>query len=309
METEVRETDYLTRRRPWTAVFLSLLMPGLGQIYCGSFITGLVIIAVVAFFTTVAWVVGISHEATPFIPFTILMWGVASLATVLAAIDAYRRARRTRYDYPLKDYNHWVVYLLLIWISGAGWIVYAFYFRESVARAYRIATQSMVPTIRRGDQAIANRMAYDSHDPQIGDVVAFDNPANRQQTFIKRIVALGGDTVEVRNGRLLINGRMLETERVGSETIIIEGKKVEGEIFMETNRDAKYQIFLAENESETPPQDFGPVTVPGYYIFVMGDNRNISEDSRSFGALSVGALKGKYTQVYWPPAHWKSLRP
>ena len=139
--------------------------------------------------------------------------------------------RRIRYDYTLKDYNHWAVYLMLIWISGAGCTGYAYYLKTIVGD-FRIPKNTMAPTIMAGDRVFSNNMAYDQKNPEYGDVVLFKNPENRKIKYIKRVVALGGDTVEMKDGQLLINGNALEREPVGTKTLWMDKKQVEGECFL-----------------------------------------------------------------------------
>jgi signal peptidase I len=113
-------------------------------------------------------------------------------------------------------------------------------------------------------------------------------------------VALGGDTVEYKNGQLLINGFPLERQWV--KTMALPGKeKIESDIFYETNNGVRYQVLIAKS---SPPADFGPVTVPPYHCFVMCDNRNELGDSRQFGSISTGAIRGKFRYLYWPRKDW-----
>lgn len=295
METD--EKNYPNRRKPWVAVFLSLVMPGLGQVYCGDIKNGIVIMLVIAMCSSI-WMLGTMFEKTLILPFFVMMWGVVLLATVFAAIDAYRRARRTRYDYKLKAYNRCGIYLALIWIAGAGTIGYTAIVKLNMCEAFVIGSDSMAPTILKGDRVLAGKMAYTRNDPQHGDVVLFKDPKNRRINNVKRAIALGGDILEVRNGKLLINGQALKTEWIEKKTILVGKKKIEGDIFWETNGNARYQIFIAEKKSERG--NIGSVTVPPYHCFVMGDNRNYSNDSRDYGGLSLGAIKGKFRSIYWP---------
>jgi len=298
---EAQESNRSNRRRPWVAVFLSLAMPGLGQIYCGDIRSGIVIMLVIAVLSS-CWVVGMMHEGTPALTFLLMMWGIILLATVFAAIDACRRARRTRYDYTLKDYNHWDIYLSLIWIAGAGTLGYTAFVKTNLFEAFRVPAWSMAPTIMAGDRLTASKIAYRKAEPKHGDVVLFKNPADRSMNYVKRIVALGDDTVEIRNGQLLINGRALERQWVRKKTFAMGKETLEGDVFRETNGDCRYQIFVSKETSDTAAgeRDFGPVTVPPYHCFVMGDNRNRSIDSRNFGAISLGAINGKFQAIYWP---------
>ncbi|MHC4743015.1 MAG: signal peptidase I [Planctomycetota bacterium] len=305
---EVHEDNYPNRRQPWVAVFLSLVMPGLGQIYCGDIRSGIVIMLVIAVLSS-AWVVGMMHESTPALPFLLMMWGIISLATAFAAIDACRRARRTRYDYQLKDYNHWGIYLSLIWIAGAGTIGYTVYVKTNLLEAFAIPANSMAPTIMAGDRCTASKIAYRKTDPKRGDVVLFKNPANRTMNYIKRIVAIEGEKLEIRNGELLINDRALKREWIQKKTLATEKEKIEGDIFWETNGDARYRILISKGKEDATggQQDFGPVTVPPHHCFVMGDNRNHSIDSRNFGTISFGAINGKFQAIYWPYRNWALL--
>lgn len=295
---ETNENNYPNRRKPWVAIFLTMVMPGLGHVYCGCIVRGLVIMAAMAFVTS-SWVFGmIIQGATPLINTIVVIWGMVMIVSVFIAIDAYRRARRTRYDYKRKDYNHWVIYIALIWIAGAGTIGYTAIVKKNICEAFVIPVDSMAPTIMAGDRALADKIIYTRNDPQHGDVVLFKNPKNRKINYIKRIVALGGDTLEVKNGKLIINEQPLKTEWIEKKTISINKKNVDGDIFWETNGNARYQIFIAEKKSERG--NIASVTVPTYHCFVMGDNRNYSEDSRYFGTLSLGAIKGKFRSIYWP---------
>ena len=309
-QDNIREADYPNRRRPWVAVFLSLLMPGMGQIYCGSMANGLTLMLIVIMCSTM-WMFGMMidkvREGTP-MAFFLMMWGLVLLTTIVATVDAYRRARRTKYDYVLKDYNNWEVYLVLLWICGAGTFGFTAMIKLNLFEAFRVPVNSMAPTIMAGDRVFANKTAYNKHNPQYGDVVLFNNPENRKNN-IKRIIALGGDTVEIRDGQLLINGNVLERKQAGTKTVRMANLKVEGKLFWERNGDTQYQIFVSEPEIENKmlTKDFGPVTVPEYHCFVMGDNRNYSKDSRTYGCLSLGALKGRFTQIYWPPRRWTTL--
>jgi signal peptidase I len=201
--------------------------------------------------------------------------------------------------------------MALLWMSGAGTFGFTALIKKNLFEAFHITANSMAPTIMKGDRTIANKMIFNHNNPEYGDVVLYKNPENRRGSRIKRVVALGGDTVEIKDGQLLINGILLEREPAGTKTLRMGEHVAEGDIFWESNGNARYQIFVSEQEIEekTQQRDFGPVTVPQYHCFVMGDNRNHSEDSRQFGSLSYGELKGRFTQVYWPLKHWTTLNP
>lgn len=310
MNTNKTESAYPHRRRPWLAVFLSLIMPGMGHIYCGNMVRGIVIILLMTLFP-LGWIRAMMiNKPTPIV-YCFVMWAIVLLTIVLAAIDAYRLARRTRFDYQLKDYNRWTTYLALIWIGGAGTLGYAIMIRDNMFEPFRVPSLSMAPTIIYNDRIIANKLTYRKQDPKRGDVVLFNQPDNLRVNNIKRIVALGGDTVEMKEGQLFINGEVLERRLVEQRTIISPEESVTGDVFWETNGEARYQIFVSEKPwgKQMKPDNFGPMTIPDYHCFVLGDNRRCSYDSRHFGTLSLGALWGRDQYIYWPPPHWANISP
>ena len=141
-----------------------------------------------------------------------------------------------------------------------------------LVKPFFIPSESMVPTLQKGDRVLVNRLAYQfGSRPQRGDVVVFLSPVPGYTDLIKRVVAVAGDRVEVREGKLWIDGQaQVEPYVNGGET--------------------------AGSMSEQ--------TVPAGDVFVMGDNRNDSADSRVFGAIGRDTIVGKALAVYWPLDHF-----
>ena len=147
--------------------------------------------------------------------------------------------------------------------------------RPFVLEAFRIPSESMVPTLLVGDRVFVNKFIYRFIEPERGDVVVFESVNGGEEDLIKRIVAVAGDEVEVRNGTLLVNGQEQE------------------------------EPYLNEN---LPFDDsYGPTRVPGGNVFVMGDNRANSADSRVFGSLPVENIEGEAFMRFWPPLRIGSL--
>lgn len=143
--------------------------------------------------------------------------------------------------------------------AGLGKIVFlALLFRAFVAQAYVIPSESMQPTLEVGDHVYVNRLSYRFGAPQRGDIVVFDHPQQHGTDLIKRVVALGGDEVEGRDGQVWVNGR-----------------------------------------AGGPSFDFSARKVPPDNLFVMGDNRDNSSDSRSWGFLPLGLVQGRAFVVWW----------
>jgi len=141
--------------------------------------------------------------------------------------------------------------------------------RAYIVEARVIPSGSMLPTIQLNDRVLVNKFIYRFQQPERLDVIVFEPPVEtgQKEDFIKRIIALPGDEVEVRGGQVFINGEAL------TETYLFE----------------------------KPLYRFGPVTVPANSYFVMGDNRNHSYDSPLWNAwLTFDHIKGKAFYTYWP---------
>lgn len=149
---------------------------------------------------------------------------------------------------------------------------------KSTMQGYTVQYSSMLPSIEDGDWILVNKASYFFSDPERGDVVVFE-PGDRvhsEYPFIKRVVALPGETVEMLDGEVYIDGSKITELYVYSD---------------ETNANA----------------DFGPERMrPGQY-FVMGDNRNNSNDSRAWGPIDREDIIGKAGFVYWPPEKWGTV--
>ena len=150
-------------------------------------------------------------------------------------------------------------------------IVVAWLIKTFIVQPFYIPSSSMEPTLLPGDRVLVSKLSYRFAEPKPGNVVVFIAPEPQgvvETDFIKRIVAISGMRVEETNGRLLIDG------------------KVQDEPF---------------TRPDNPTNNYGPSTVPANKVFVMGDNRGNSKDSRYFGPINRDDLVGKAFFVYWPP--------
>ncbi|MGB0134389.1 signal peptidase I [Dokdonella sp.] len=180
-------------------------------------------------------------------------------------------------------------------------------FRTAVADWNPVPTGSMRPTILEGDVVLVNRLAYDLKipltnlslarlgEPQRGDIATFSSPKDGTR-LIKRIVGLPGDTIEVRNNRLYVNGQRAaytELERVTEE--VRQGIYGEATRQIEQINGNRRQVqFFSTRGSDV---SFGPVQIPADQFFMMGDNRNNSEDSRYIGFIPRENLIGQAGHV------------
>ncbi len=184
--------------------------------------------------------------------------------------------------------GRWITELIVI-------VMIVLLIRTFVAQAYNIPSGSMKPTLLVGDFILVNKLVYRFSEPQRGDIVVFKYPIDPKIDFIKRIVALPGEEVEVRNNQVFINGKPLPLIEVGRgeengvRTVIYEEVLPEG---------IKHKVQFYE-DFPFSKRDFGPVVVPPNHYFVMGDNRDNSEDSRYWGFLPRENIVGKAFVIYF----------
>ncbi len=199
--------------------------------------------------------------------------------------------------------------MLLVLMGTGGSTQIAFNVKSTLLEAFRVPVASNYPTIVPNDRFLANKLAYKTSDTKRGDLIVFVNPEDRRINFIKRVVAIAGDTVEIKDGQLYVNDEKLQRHKLAQSTldnirVEVKGEPLEGDVFEETNGNAKYKIFLARHSPDTASSDFAKITVPKHHCFVLGDNRNLSRDSRHFGPIPLGTVKGRADYLYWPAKDW-----
>ena len=161
--------------------------------------------------------------------------------------------------------------------------ILALLIRTFLLGPYKIPTGSMRPTFLEGDRIFVDKVTYRFHEPQRGDIVVFKYPLDRKKDFVKRLVGLSKDQVEIREGKLWINGEMMETPPFSEHYYY--------------NRD---------------DWQFGKVgqaiKVPGDNFFVLGDNSAQSSDSRNWGFVPKKNMVGKAFFIWWPPNRIKLVK-
>ena len=160
-------------------------------------------------------------------------------------------------------------------------------------KPYRIPSESMASTLRPGDRVLVNRVIYRLRQPHRGDVMVFRYPEDRNVVFIKRIVGVPGDTLQVHEGRLWVNGRLADEPYVHRTTGRLDPTSASGPVAGSTMRE--------------PWSLARPYTVPPDSYFVMGDNRTDSDDSRFWGTVPRADIIGEGFVIYWPLGRWTAL--
>ena len=169
----------------------------------------------------------------------------------------------------LKPYNKWYLYLIIFLISNfAIQPLFSSSMKNNFFRAYKIPSSAMEPTLLVGDHLIANMGIYKKDKPNRGDIVIFEYPKDPSKDYIKRVIGLEGEKVEMVQNKIYINDTLLDDPW------------------------GYYQSVGGTN-------NFGPVVVPKDSLFVLGDNRNNSLDSRIWGYVNIKKLKGKALYIYW----------
>lgn len=289
-------------RSPLVAVTLSLAAAGLGQIYCGRIARGLVMFLGSLLFAPAIVVAALLPPAT-----VVLVGLILALLTVLgvyvfAVVDAFRLARRGRDLFQSMDYNHLLVYALFI-LVGLTYSAGGLYFlRSSVFEAFAIPTASEVPTLLPGDRILVNKTTYQRRFVRRGDEVVFRVRSEPGLNWVKRVIALPGDTVEVKDNEVVVNGQPLPREPAPLASLGTASPLVKGELFEETNAGRRYWILFASDTKPLP--DYPEAKVPDGMCFVLGDNRNNSRDSRTMGYVALGDVLGEVQYRYWPAATW-----
>jgi len=147
-------------------------------------------------------------------------------------------------------------------------VLFCFFLITFVAQAFRVQGTSMLPLLEDGERIIVNKFIYRFHRIERGDVVVFWYPKDPSVSFIKRVVGLSGDTVEIRSGVLYVNGQMV--------------------------REGYLSPRFRDNDTHLPSE-----VKKGYY-FVLGDHRNSSNDSRSWGEVPEKYIYGRAVFRFWP---------
>ncbi|MBN1895657.1 signal peptidase I [bacterium] len=295
MEKNVR----ISRRRWWLAGLLSYLVPGLGQVYNGQATKGLLFNFLMAtwgglVFSLVFFM--LKHPPARIRIFLFfLLFGISLLLHLLIILEAMHTAGKKGKGYPLQPYNRVIIYLAALLVSlGVDYSV-SKAVKEYVLKPFRIPSISMEPVLLSGDHLLSNQLHYADHNPSRGDVVIFLSHGQPGDYYIKRIIGLPGDTLEIRDKSVRINGKALDEPYVKHEDaqVIPAGAGI---------RDNLCPVVIRPDE-----------------YFVMGDNRDASLDSRHHGIVRRHQIKGKPMFVYfsWNEdlpkwkiwSRWASLRP
>jgi signal peptidase I len=299
-------SEIASRRVPWVALALSFLSAGVGHLYCGRIAKGLPLYFAWILVPLCGLIAAASPPSATGLALLLMLPAVAVLAVyVYAAFDAWRLAYKIGSDYSLRDYNRAGVYWLLIAVQIVFAIGLIAAVRGFVYEAFAVPTSSMSPTILEGDRFLARKLLPANYFPQRGDLIVYRNPMpTGAAKFVGRVVAVAGDHVEISGERVIINGNVLERDRVPQESLTLLGEQARGRVAYEVNSGRRYLVAYGDAaEDGREPEDF-EATIPERHVFVLGDNRDRARDSRHFGSVHAGDIVGYVDYVYWPAESW-----
>ena len=195
-------------------------------------------------------------------------------------------------------------------------LIIALLLRTFVVAAYKIPTGSMIPTLKIGDCLFAYKIPFGvripftknnliaPRMPRRGEVIVFRYPEDESLSFIKRVVGLPGDKIEIKQKHLFINDKMADYEPTTNETI---GDVPNKDLYLVQKEGFDGQWHQVMFRRGDDFDDYGPEVVPSGHLFVLGDNRNNSSDSHSWGLLPMDKVIGRAIVSYWPPSEWRII--
>jgi signal peptidase I len=267
-------------------VLLTLVFgPGAGQVIIGRIIRGVL-------WALVPWLVLVPMF------FVVGAWFILALPLVLLGAMVDAAVVRP----PAAGPRRWGPSLGICVALVVGGALLSTATRTFLFAAYRIPAGSMVPTLEVGDDLYVTKLPF---EPRLGDVILFRYPKKRERHYIKRVVAVGGDIIAFRNEQIILNGKPVprrplqgpceyrqppDPEQGG------EGKTVVCRAFEETLGGHRYHVIQGPTAA---PLDHLPVTVPPGHLFVMGDNRDNSHDSRFWGPVPPGDVVGRAASIWF----------
>lgn len=276
------------RRRPWLAMVLSLLAPGFGQMYCCSPKRAAAYAGAFA-----AWAI-VASILLPAV--NDLRWDVGwtlggAILCIVAAVDSWRLAKRTPHIV-LKQYNRWYVYLVGI-AAATGLSSLASANFDHRGESFYSASASMEPGMPRGERWIASKIELSKQLPERGSIIVFEHPTKPDVDYVKRLIALPGESVQMVDGYVMLDG-------VEAKRTVVE-QMDDGSVRYREVLPNGYSYDILEMPGVQSTDNTDMMVVPDDSVFVLGDNRDRSQDSRfgAMGPVPIDNIKGVAEFVLW----------
>lgn len=277
----MEKMDSLKPKEPLLAIILAIMVTGFGQVYAGRLRKG-ILFFFIPILISILLLLYVLNPQTTSNPLLLLILFIGISFAIFVIIDAYRCAKAYNADNNLNrsitagKRTFYIIGIIFIAFFNPSEIVtknIALYLRNNVAQAFKIPTETMKPTLLRGDLILADKAIYKKSEPKRGDVIVFIYPQDTKKIFVKRLIGLPGETIEIKNGSIFINGEIVKENVIGSKYYYNKGD------------------YAKERQQTKIPDD-------GY--FVLGDNSASSLDSRYWGFVPKKNLLGKAYKIYYP---------
>lgn len=291
--------------RWYLATFLAILSPELAFVYLGWALKNVLRFTIIfgllqiLFLAVPGYVLGFPEEIKVVSALNVLLYLGAFLWVILVAI----KARRATGVYRPPATRYLWVFLLLLSIDGLS-LFLENHVGVFASRTFKVPTGSMIPTILPGDYVRADTTAYEEETPQVGDIVVFESHGT---TYVKRVIAVGSQSVFLNKRQLFIDG--LRAPRREVEDAEVEADlhgQADYTIFEETlpQSRSRHLILLQNQEvydllkTSNYPSTRKPIMVPSGDLFLLGDNRDNSVDSRVYGFIDESQVVGKVNGIF-----------
>lgn len=284
-----------TPRRPWLAALLNALFPGLGHLYAGD--TKNIGLGGAVPLVTLTGMAFLIFFAPPSLGTALFFLALPFLSLALLAFLGWRSAARASSPFSPGRWNQWY------WYVGYGVAISGFYalavrpwFNANLFQTYRIPSESMSPTLVVGDFVVVDKRNAFQGTLFDGEVVVFRSPEDPSLEVLKRIGGAPGDTLEMRQGVLYRDGvadRRFVLDSVGPAPLTPE--------MLAQMREWQSKYFAGPVPPGYTPDaaNWGPIDVPRFYFFALGDNRAQSWDSRYYGLVPINKVLGRPRMIYF----------
>ncbi|HNP84431.1 MAG TPA: signal peptidase I [Nitrospira sp.] len=261
-------------RKPWIAGVLNILLPGFGHVYLGSTKQG------VYWFVTfqLLALASVLIARSPLLPTGLNLAGIlVPLIGYIFLVRSAMRVARRRQQAGLPESLPSKHFSLAVFVIGGCLAWFMPDLMRGIVKAHKIPAESMAPTVLADDYIYVDTLiSHFKFKPRRGEIITFLYPKDEGKSFLKRVIGLPGDRIEIRNKIVFVNGVPLDD---GSYTQRLDPRVVPGH--------------------EHPRDNFGPVILPEQFYFVLGDNRDASLDSRFWGYVHESKITGRARLIYW----------